>query len=76
MRRHNINFPNYIESMDGINKVIHDNYRITCFSERPDNILLWSLYSNKHKGICIEYNLDNINEVYGVLFITCIIFNR
>lgn len=65
MRRHNINFPNYIESMNGINKVIHDNYRITCFSERPDNILLWSLYSNKHKGICIEYNLDNINEVYG-----------
>jgi len=28
---------------------------ISCFSEKYDNILLWSFYADNHKGICLEY---------------------
>lgn len=44
--------------------------RITCFSEVPTNPLMWAHYSNKHMGICIEYDsqqliiyLSKINRV-------------
>lgn len=35
--------------------------RITCFSEINDNILMWSHYSDYHKGFCIEYDISKIN---------------
>lgn len=39
-------------------------FRICCFSERSDSILMWSHYANYHKGICIEYDFDKLNEQY------------
>jgi hypothetical protein len=36
----------------------HDNssvLNISCFSEEPDNILLWSHYAKNHSGICIGF---------------------
>ena len=38
-------------------KWIRDNYGVTCFSANYDNILMWSHYSDKHKGICIGFDL-------------------
>lgn len=29
---------------------------ITCFSEAPDNTLLWSHYGDGHRGICLEFD--------------------
>jgi len=29
--------------------------RVSCFSERPDNMLLWSHYANSHHGICLMF---------------------
>ncbi|MED4797332.1 DUF2971 domain-containing protein, partial [Priestia megaterium] len=29
---------------------------ISCFSERNDSMLMWSHYTNNHKGFCLEYN--------------------
>jgi hypothetical protein len=44
-------------------RIIFDNYReriaFASFSKSPDIPLLWSYYAEKHKGICIGYNLDN-----------------
>lgn len=31
--------------------------KISCFSEEPDNMLLWSHYGNKHTGICIGFKV-------------------
>lgn len=31
---------------------------ISCFSERNDNILMWSHYSSHHKGFCLEFHSD------------------
>ena len=36
-------------------------FRILCFSEECDNLLMWSLYSDSHKGVVIE--LQCINEL-------------
>lgn len=30
-------------------------YGVCCFSDSPDNGLLWSHYANSHRGICIEF---------------------
>ncbi|WP_205125735.1 DUF2971 domain-containing protein [Pseudoalteromonas sp. A757] len=34
------------------------NKGVCCFSEAPDNSLLWSHYGDQHRGLCIGYTLD------------------
>lgn len=38
------------------------NFRICCFSETKDSILMWSHYANYHKGICISYNFEELQN--------------
>ena len=33
---------------------------IACFSEKYDNILMWSHYADYHKGFVLEYDTDNL----------------
>ncbi|WP_349393654.1 DUF2971 domain-containing protein, partial [Clostridium perfringens] len=49
------------------NKLIEDSSKnllnsllICSFSECKDNILMWSHYSNCHKGFCIEYDFSKL----------------
>lgn len=35
---------------------------ITCLSEAPESILMWSHYANNHRGICVSYNLLALNQ--------------
>lgn len=37
-------------------------FKISCFSEINNSILMWSHYANQHKGFCIEYNASEIEE--------------
>lgn len=39
-------------------KFLKNSY-VTCFSEKNDNFLMWSHYSSKHSGICLEFTLEN-----------------
>ena len=39
-------------------KMLADQALISCFSRRYDSILMWSHYSNSHKGLCIEIEED------------------
>jgi len=32
---------------------------VVCFSKSCDNILMWSHYSDGHKGMCLEFELDS-----------------
>jgi hypothetical protein len=32
---------------------------ICCFSQLHDNILMWSHYSDSHKGVCLKYDIIN-----------------
>lgn len=35
-----------------------DNIKIACLTAKNDNTLMWSHYADKHKGICIEYDIS------------------
>lgn len=34
---------------------------VSCFGTKPDSVLLWSHYANKHKGVCLEFEVDDDN---------------
>ena len=36
--------------------LLHDT-GISCFSETPENILMWSHYADDHKGVCIGFSI-------------------
>lgn len=37
---------------------------VACFSERPDNFLMWSHYANSHKGICLKFDWQQHKEYF------------
>lgn len=43
-------------------ETLKTSFGITCFSEVFDSLLMWSHYSNNHTGICVEYELLNMNK--------------
>jgi hypothetical protein len=46
----------------------NENMRVCSFSEVNNSLLLWSHYSDEHKGICIEYDLvDELSEIRAFL---------
>lgn len=31
------------------------NFGVCCFATDPSNVLMWSHYANRHKGVCLQY---------------------
>ena len=52
------------DQLDNMVKQLHrkigEIIGITCFSETPNNMLMWSHYANKHTGICVEYDFSRL----------------
>ncbi len=48
---------------EGINK----SFAISCFSETPDNVLMWSHYGNKHTGFCVEYDFNKCKDLDALI---------
>ncbi|MDH2658602.1 DUF2971 domain-containing protein [Methanobacterium formicicum] len=51
----------------GLKNKIH----VTCFSETYESILMWSHYSDQHKGFCVEYDFKELgldNQVTRFIF--------
>jgi len=44
-------------------ETINERYRVYCLSSKPDSELMWAHYSNKHQGICLEF--DARNELFS-----------
>lgn len=45
-----------------------DRSRTICFSEDPDNLLMWAHYADKHEGYCLGFDsadLKGINKLVG-----------
>lgn len=40
-----------------------NRYRLCSFSGNPNSLLMWSHYSNRHSGICIELDLSAYKEL-------------
>lgn len=36
-----------------------NDWRVACFTTKPDDMYFWSHYGSTHKGYCIEYSFDN-----------------
>jgi hypothetical protein len=34
-----------------------ESFGVTCFSKKFDNIVMWSHYSDKHRGVCLKFYL-------------------
>lgn len=47
---------------------LNDPMKICSFSERFDSMLMWSHYSDQHKGICIEYDFSEYLQVNNLLY--------
>jgi Protein of unknown function (DUF2971) len=47
------------------NENLRKEFCISCFSERNDNILMWSHYANKHKGICLKFDWKIHSEYFS-----------
>lgn len=37
-----------------------DKIKVGCLTSKNDNTLMWSHYADKHRGVCIEYNISKI----------------
>jgi hypothetical protein len=40
-------------------KAVLDRYRVYCMCPDVKNALMWSHYADKHRGICLEFNVKN-----------------
>lgn len=49
---------------ENLNKTIHSLARVACFSEGPYNLPMWNHYANSHEGVCLEYDLQDLNDTY------------
>lgn len=51
---------------------LHSNlmqkFRVSCFTESPYSMLMWSHYADNHKGLCIEYEIPPYAECYSKLY--------
>jgi hypothetical protein len=45
---------------DRLKKHIHEDFGVTCFSKKKDNLLMWSHYADAHKGICIVFDAEKL----------------
>ncbi|WFD10788.1 DUF2971 domain-containing protein [Tepidibacter hydrothermalis] len=43
-----------------LNKSLQQNTFISCFSEKNNDIIMWSHYANYNKGLCIEYDFKQL----------------
>jgi hypothetical protein len=41
---------------------------VTCFLQRPDNLLLWAHYSASHTGVCLKFDITEDLDLFGLTF--------
>lgn len=68
-----IDFPadltQFQEELKRLTKVFIENSHAACFSEINDDFLMWSHYSSKHSGICLEFTLQHKGQFpYEMVF--------
>lgn len=41
---------------------------VTCFLQKPNNLLLWAHYSDSHKGVCLKFDIENDSDFFSLTF--------
>ena len=49
-----------------INETINRTYRFGCFTQSKTNLPMWNHYANGHKGVCLEYDTTEINNIINI----------
>lgn len=55
-----------------LNYFVHQGFQnmgMCCFSKAFDNILLWSHYTEGHKGVCIEFDQEKLERIEKTVLI-------
>lgn len=50
--------------------------RIACFTESPNDMLMWSYYADGHKGYCIYYDTEWILANLGKFFLLPVVYSE
>lgn len=51
---------------NSIMKEEREKFKICCFSKLNDNVLMWSHYAEKHRGICCGFEFPIDNKIFTV----------
>ena len=54
----------YQDADEKTKEIIAKDYPISCFSKTKENILMWSHYSNNHKGLCLTFSSFVLNNSF------------
>lgn len=53
---------NYNTVIEVLNRLKKEDYRICCLSKSRQYGLMWAMYGDEHRGVCIEVEIDGITE--------------
>ena len=65
-----------VKAVGDFKQKINELIGVTCFSERPDNILMWSHYANRHTGFCVEYDFSKLKSIEARLMLFPVIYSK
>lgn len=54
------------EQITATQEAVLDRYRVYCLGTDPCNSLMWAHYADKHRGVCLEFNVST-NTFCGAL---------
>ncbi|EKD32216.1 MAG: hypothetical protein ACD_77C00146G0003 [uncultured bacterium] len=56
-------YPDFVNRISDTHRRRKEATKLCCFSTDHDNILMWSHYAEKHKGICIGFSKEIIQSI-------------
>src|SRR5579859_4794235 len=65
--------PVHAQAFDGIEKINFEGYKaavaqrwgVLCFSEEKTDVLQWAHYADRHKGICLGFDVSGSQGKFG-----------
>ena len=54
----------FLDLNKAFNNMVHKTSRLACFTTKPDNLPMWNHYAQNHCGVCFEYDINNIDNIY------------
>lgn len=65
--------PDHARAFDGIEIINFEGYKaavarrwgVLCFSEEKADVLQWAHYADRHKGICLGFDVSRMQEKFG-----------
>ena len=50
-------------------KEVKKAFGVTCFSKNKDNLIMWAHYSDKHKGVCLKFDILGDPDFFMIPFL-------